>query len=65
MSTTVNLGHVVGPDATINGVNDLTLQAAANGGINYSQSGNTATVSADMTKVQAKLSGTPDQVLGC
>ena len=65
MSTTVNLGKVVGDGALVNEVEDLTLQASANSGVNYTQSGDNATVEMDTTnKVQSKLSGAPGQLVG-
>ena len=44
MSKTINLGKVKGEDATINGVNALTITTDSSTGIDGSQSGNTYTL---------------------
>ncbi len=64
MSTTVNLGRVVGNSGTINGVSDLTLSAAQNGGVTYTENGSAAIIKADTSVAQVKLTGEEGQIVG-
>ena len=63
--STYNLGKVRGEEGTVNGENELTLQAESNAGLNFSQNEDAISVSMDtLNRVQTKLSGSPAYVVG-
>ena len=62
MSTTVNLGKVVGDDASINGNVETTVTAGY--GVTANQTGKTFSLEPNFDEVQRKVTGEPNQLLG-
>ena len=61
MGTRVKIGRVVGPSATINGSEDVTMTPT---GIDINQSNGVTRLTADLDEVQERLYGDPTQLLG-